>query len=388
MMRNRALLAAALSAVALGTAVPAAVAGEIDDFATALKDATGDQSAVAVLTKLMTFKLGKKCWAKVPNKDLGAVHAASFATRDVAAIAKAQTGDEWSGLDAAQLDPKVDAFKGRFSLDTSVDGDDCDAKQSSLWLGYWSALPLIVKNFPPPSGKAFIKLDVSSKTRDVTVDVDKDGTTFSIKAPKDIAAKDAQNKLERPFRKLNNGFTDDFAFSTKEATGEYFSGWVLTKLHTFKIGAKCRAKLWDKELGAVHAATFATRDIAEYAKATGAEDWDALESSSANDPKFNRDLVAADMDKFKGRFSITINVEGDDCDAQQSSLWLRYWTTVATALKNYPPKAKKVAIVLNVTSKAKDVTANGFTFTAPRDKEVVGWSDKLEAPFRKAAGKK
>lgn len=387
-MSNRAFFAVALSAVALGIVGRPVAAGEVDDFAAALKESTGDPAAVAVLTKLMTFKVGKKCWAKLPAKDQGAVHAAGFATRDVAAFAKAQTGDEWSGLEAAQLEAKVDAFKASFSLDTTVDGDDCDAKQASLWLGYWSGLTTIVKNYPPPSGKAFIKLDVSSKTRDLTVDVSKDGTTFSIKAPKDLPAKDAGDKLERPFRKLNNGFTDDFAFSTKESTGHYYSGWILTKLHTFKVGAKCKAKLWDKNLGAVHAATFATRDILEYAKASGAEDWDAIESQSANDPKFNRDLVEKDIEKFKARFSITVNVEGDDCDAQQSSLWLRYWTALATAVKNYPPKAKKVAIVLNVTAKAKDVTANGFTFTAPRDKEAAAWSDKLEAPFRKAAGKK
>ena len=387
-MSNRAFFAAALCAVTLGVVGRPVLAGEIDDFATALKEATGDASTVAVLTKLMTLKLGKKCWAKLPGKDQGAVHAASFGTRDVAAIAKAQTGDDWSTMEAGLLDPKVEAFRANFTLETTVDGDDCDAKQASLWLGYWSALPLIVKNFPPPSGKAFIKLDVSSKIRDVTVDVSKDGTTFSIKAPKDIPAKNANDKLERPFRKLTSGFTDDFAFSTKEATGHYYSGWILTKLHTFKIGAKCRAKLWDKELGAIHAATFATHDIADYAKATGAEDWDAIESQTANDPKFNRDLVEKDIEKFKGRFTITVNVEGDDCDVQQTSLWLRYWTTIATAVKNYPPKAKKVAIVLNVTSKAKDVTASGFTFTAPRDKEVAAWTDKLEAPFRKAAGKK
>ena len=39
----------------------------------------------------------------------------------------------------------------------------------------------------------------------------------------------------------------------------------------------------------------------------------------------------------------------------------------------------------------KDVTATvkggAFTFTAPRDKEVAAWSDKLEAPFRKLAKK-
>jgi hypothetical protein len=381
------LLVVALSVAALGISAPS-FAGELDDFATGLKEATGDASAVAVLTKLMMFKLGKKCWAKLPDKNQGAVHAAGFATRDVIAYAKDVTGDDWNGLEPAQLDPKVDAFKSKFMLETTVDGDDCDAKQNSLWIGYWSALTTIVKNFPPPSGKALIKLDVSSKTKDLTVDISKDGTTFSIKAPKDIAAKDGGDKLERPFRKLASGITDDFAFATKEATGKFHDAWVLTKLHTFKLGKKCVAKLSDKDGGAVHAASFVTRDIAEYAKAAGAEDWDAIESQSANDPKTNRDLVGKDMDGFKSRLSLTINVEGDDCDAGQNALWLRYWTTIATALKDYPPKAKKVAIVLNVTSKAKDVTASGFTFTAPRDKEAAAWDTKLVAPFKKASGKK
>ena len=75
------------------------------------------------------------------------------------------------------------------------------------------------------------------------------------------------------------------------------------------------------------------------------------------------------------------------------SLWLRFWTTIATALRDYPPKANKVAIKLVVTAKAKDVTVkagkNGatFTITAPRDKEVAAWSDKIEAPFKANARK-
>ena len=382
------LLVAALGITAL-IAIPPALAGaDVDGFAAALKDATGDASAVAALTGLTTFKLGKKCWARLPDKDAGAVHAASFATRDIVAYAKAVTGEDWSSLDAAQLAPKVDAFRSRFLLETTVDGDDCDAGQNSLWLRYWSGLATIVKTYPPPSGKALIKLDVGAKIRDVSVDISKDGTTFSIKAPKDVEVSAWSDKLERPFRKLNSGITDDFAFATKEATGKYFSAWVLTKLHTFKLGKRCLAKLADKDNGAIHAATFATRDIYEYAKVHGAQDWDQIEGQSVNDPKYNRELVAKDMDEFKPNLSITIKVEGDDCDAGQNALWLRYWTTIATALRDYPPRAKKLAIVLNVTSRAKDVTSSGFTFTAPRDKEGPGWDEKLIAPFRKASGKK
>ena len=68
--------------------------------------------------------------------------------------------------------------------------------------------------------------------------------------------------------------------------------------------------------------------------------------------------------------------------------------TAAKALADNPPKAGKVAITINATSKAKDIAittgADGATFaiTAPRDVEVVGWSDKIDAAFRKVARKK
>ena len=70
--------------------------------------------------------------------------------------------------------------------------------------------------------------------------------------------------------------------------------------------------------------------------------------------------------------------------------WLRYWTTIAKALRENPPKGKRVMISVNVTAKAKDVTAKvgkdgSFSFTAPRDIEAPKWNETLEAPFIKAA---
>ena len=402
MIKPASCLAAA--ALALAAAAAPAHATPAEDFSFALKEYTGEYHRAWVLTKLTTFKLGAKCAARLDDKNEGALHAASFATRDIAEYAKAVTGDDWSRIESqsnsdreknkALVEPMMDAFKARLAFNITVEGDDCDAKQNSLWLRYWTTLATSLRNNPPKANKVTINLVVTSKAKEVTSEVSKDGATFTFTAPRDIEATDWSDLLDRPFRKLAANLPDDFSFGLQEYTGKYARPWVLTKMHTFKVGKKCLARLGDKKEGALHAASFVTRDILEYAKAVGGDDWDRIESQSANDKIFNRDLVAKSMDAFKGKLSITISVEGDDCDAKQSSLWLRYWTTAATALSNYPPRAGKVAIAINVTSKVKEVSATAagdgatITITAPRDIEASAWSDKIEIAFKKVARKK
>jgi hypothetical protein len=391
------------AALLLALTATTAHAGGVDDFAAAVKDATGEVNTAWVVTKLTTFKVGPKCLAKLADKNNEAIHTATFATRDVVAYAKALTGDDWSGLESQTnrdadalrtlLEPKIDAFKARFGMTLAVDGDDCAAGSGAMWLRYWLAATTAVTKYPPPAGKAFVTINVTPKVKLVTVDVSKDGTTFTITAPRDVESDAWSDRLERPFRKLASGIDDDFAFGLREDVGSYNAAWVLTKLHTFKLGKKCTAGLADKKLEALHTASFVVRDIAAYAHAVGAEDWDGIEGQSANDAKTNRDLVAKDMDDFKARFGFTVSVDGDDCDLGHDSLWLRYWFTIAEALHAHPPRAKKVTISLTVSAKAKDVTAvvgkDGatFAFTAPRDKEVPAWDDKLRKPFEKVARK-
>jgi hypothetical protein len=389
-------------ALALAAAAAPARADDIEQFAAALKDYTGDYNRALVLTKLNTFKVGARCAKRLADKKEGALHAASFATRDLVEYAKAVTGEDWDAIEdsakgedkQAVLAPKIDAFKGRLALNVTVDGDDCDAKGNSLWLRYWTTLATSLKNNPPKASKVTINLVVTSKAREVTAEVSKDGGTFTFTAPKDIEAKNWSDRLDRPFRQLAAELPDDFAFAVKEATGRHSPAWVLTKLHTFKVGKKCRARLGDKQEGAIHAATFATREVMAYAQAVSGDDWAEIEGQSANDRETNRKLVAKMMDDFKGKLSITVNVEGEDCDAKGNSMWLRVWTTAATALRNHPPRAKKVAITIKVTAAAKDLAvatgADGatITITAPRDKEPTGWSDKIDAAFKKVARKK
>lgn len=401
MIKPASCLAAA--ALALAAAAPAH-ADSIEDFSFALKEYTGEYTRSWVLTKLTTFKLGAKCAARLDDKNEGALHAASFVTRDIVEYAKAVTGDDWSAIESqsnsdreknkALVEPKMDAFKARLAFNITVEGDDCDAKSNSLWLRYWTTLATSLRNNPPKANKVTINLVVTSKAKEVTSEVSKDGATFTFTAPRDIEAGQWNDLLDRPFRKLAAGLPDDFSFGLQEYTGKHASAWVLTKMHTFKVGKKCLARLGDKKEGALHAASFATRDVLEYVKDIGGDDWVQIEGQSANDKAFNRDLVAKSMDAFKGKLSITINVEGDDCDAKGNSLWLRYWTTAATALRNYPPRAGKVAIAINVTSKVKAVSAvaagdgSTFTITAPRDIEASAWSDKIDTAFKKVARKK
>lgn len=399
---NRLLSVAVVSALVLAGPASARADG-MEDVGAAIKDGTGDFYTAWVMTKLTTFKVGPKCWKKLPEKGSGVVDIGMHVTRSVAALAKQWTGDDWDAIESQNnndhatnsklVEPMVEAFKQRFSITVNVDGDDCDAKRTALWIRYWSDSIAAATKYPPPAGKVFITVNVSSKTRDVTSEVSKDGMTFTFNAPKDIEAKVYGEKVERPFRQLASGIADDFAFLTMEATGDYYTAWVLTRLHTWKVGKKCYPKLADKDAG-VHAASFAARDIATYAKSVGAEDWDAIEGQSSGEREANRAIVQKDVDAFKKRFSFTVAVDGDDCDAKSNSMFLKSWTTVATALKDYPPKAKKVAITLTLSAKAKDVDIkagkNGATFaiTVPRDKEPVGWSDKISKAFQKVSAKK
>jgi hypothetical protein len=144
----------------------------------------------------------------------------------------------------------------------------------------------------------------------------------------------------------------------------------------------------------VHSATFYTRDVAELAKTLTGDDWDEIESQNNSDRENNKKLVEPMIDRFKAAFSLSIDVDGDDCDARMSALWLKYWTEVAEILKKNPPASGKAFVKLAIRSDARDVKVDvdddtsTYSITAPRDIEKVGWSDKLEKPFRKRARQK
>lgn len=184
---------------------------------------------------------------------------------------------------------------------------------------------------------------------------------------------------------------DDFAFAVRERAGTYYGPWIITKLTTFKVSKSCYAKMADPKSDAVNNTSYYIRSVHELAKQWTGDDWDDIEDQGGDRAK-NRKRVEPRIDKFKDRFHLTIAVEGDDCEVGRDALWIRYWYGISEAFADYPPASGKLDVTLNVTS-TRDVTVevdesgSRFVFTAPRDLEAPDWSEKLERPFRRHAGK-
>jgi hypothetical protein len=201
---------AALVLIALATS--SALAGPRENFIFSLSEHTGGDLRTEVIDKLVTFKLGKQCMAKLGDRTLNAVSYAAGIGGNIADYAKIVTGDDWNALDSQGRDEvkpilseKIAAFRARFGMTIYVEGDDCDAGKRSLWLWYWDELSRVIKSYPPPSGKAFIVLDVTPRAKTVTCRVSKDGTTFTVTAPRDVEPEHWVESIDEPFRKLASG---------------------------------------------------------------------------------------------------------------------------------------------------------------------------------------
>lgn len=185
---------------------------------------------------------------------------------------------------------------------------------------------------------------------------------------------------------------DDFAFAVRERSGTYHGPWVITKFTTFKVGKACYAKLGDKDSDSLNNTGYYIRNVLELAKKWTGDDWEQIENQRSDRAR-DRALVEPMMDEFGKRFHMTIAIEGDDCEVDRGALWIRYWYAISEAFADYPPRAGKLDITLQVTPSARDVTVevdesgSRFVFTAPRDIEARDWSEKLEKPFRKHAKK-
>ncbi len=181
-------------------------------YADAVHDATTDHYRGYILSKLTTWKVGGTCWEKIQKSGGRIVDLGSFLTRDLAAYAKAATGDDWATIEGsgtsekaknkAKVEAMVDAFKSKFSLSVSIDGDDCDDGHDPLWMQYVLHAAEDVATFPPASGKAFISIAVSSKAKKFGIAVDKTGSKFTITAPKETASAKWQDQMESAFKKV------------------------------------------------------------------------------------------------------------------------------------------------------------------------------------------
>jgi hypothetical protein len=160
---------------------------------------------------------------------------------------------------------------------------------------------------------------------------------------------------------------DDLAYAVQENNGDKTSGWIVERLMTLEIGDKCYAKVLDKKNAALSKISSDARYIERFAKVMTGDDWTHIEGQGANSKEANRAIVDKMIDAFKPKFHLTVRVDGSDCEASGSALWIKYTSHIVIALEKYPPKSGKLNVVINVRSKTKgltvDVDKDGMAFT-------------------------
>ena len=181
-----------------------------DAFAFAIRERSNTYNGPWAITKLTTFKVGRTCYAKLGEKDSAALNNASYYIRNVVALAKTWTGNDWEQIEGQRgnrqkdrnlVEPMMDEFGKRFHLTIAVEGEDCETSHDALWIRYWYTLGEAFSNYPPTAGQLFITLNVTAAARDITVDLDDTGSQFVITAPRDIEARDWQDKMSKAFRR-------------------------------------------------------------------------------------------------------------------------------------------------------------------------------------------
>jgi hypothetical protein len=186
----------------LATLVTTAGASPQDDLAFNVGKATGSYTAEPIVSKLMTFKVGKACWDKLTSKD-GSDRLTYYA-RATQRLAKALTGDDWDHIEGHGkkeethpiLDKMLEEFAPKFHYTVEIDGDDCDVSGSAMWTKYTSIVLSQLVKTPPKSGKAFVIIKANSKLKDVKFEVSKDGSTFTLSGPRGIEPSGWPNKVE------------------------------------------------------------------------------------------------------------------------------------------------------------------------------------------------
>jgi len=192
-----------LSIVAASVLVSSlAAASPEEDLAFYVGKATGSHSAERATAKLFTFKVGKACWEKLGSKDGGA-HIATYA-RWTQRLEKKVTENDWDHIEShgkkdavnPMIDKMVDEYAGSFHLTVEIEGDDCDISGSAMWVKYVSSAMGQIMKTPPKTGKAFVTIKAAAKAKDVTFEVGKDGSTFTLVGPRDFEPTNWPSKVE------------------------------------------------------------------------------------------------------------------------------------------------------------------------------------------------
>jgi hypothetical protein len=201
-----------LFAIAAALVPTFAFADQPADLAFAVKERSSFTKS-EIVSKLVTWKLGDKCWDKVLDKSQATLGRVGTWAASIATYAKGVTGDDWEKIESQGqpsdreknreiVGKKIAEFAPKFHLTVNVDGADC-AKDSALFGKYVMETVDSLQKYPPKASKVTITINVNEKAKGVKTVVSKDGGTFTITGAKDIEASGWPNEISSAFKRAS-----------------------------------------------------------------------------------------------------------------------------------------------------------------------------------------
>ena len=182
-------------ALLASTTLPAS-ASPAEDVAFGIGEYNHNKTSGWVFERLMTLKVGDKCYAKLADKANAALGKLAGDARYVERYATAITGDDWEHIEQqgannkeanrALVDKAIDAFRPKFHVTVNLAGDDCDAGSNALWLKYTSSTLLSLVKYPPKSKQMTVTITATSGIKGLKAEVGKDGSSLVVTGSADI----------------------------------------------------------------------------------------------------------------------------------------------------------------------------------------------------------
>jgi hypothetical protein len=172
-----------------------------------------------------------------------------------------------------------------------------------------------------------------------------------------------------------------YAEAVRQGTSDNYRAFSIAKLTTWKVGKKCWDKIVEPEGRIMSLTSFLTREIATYAKEVTTE------------KAANRDKVEQTVAAFKSRFSLSVAIDGDDCDGSHDPLWMQYVMRSIEALNATPTATGKAFLSITASSTAKKFSftvgkdRSTFTLVGPKETAVGQWQYEVRRVFASVAKK-
>lgn len=173
--------------------------------------------------------------------------------------------------------------------------------------------------------------------------------------------------------------------------GSLYKPLILKNIISFEMSPAWWTRMNDKDQKGLHALSFATPDLNEFAKRMGWGDAAAFENAGNGTKEEWKPKIEQVLSQWRPKFSFAFKPDSAKCDSANFDLSLRYLTSLASflATSDWKPASGVAYITLVPSATAKDISVSiskdgkSFTVIAPDEIEPSEWDTKMQRGLKR-----